>query len=250
MIFDARLDGTDPIQSEMNMLDPTELTLAYSQHMITSVALANNPKNILIVGLGGGCLERYLYKVLPETTITTAELDPEVLKAATKYFSFKEDERQKVAIGDGRKFIAQSKDKYDVIMLDAFSAVSIPYALSTKEFLTLCKDHLAPGGLVSANLWEEEPTYRSMLKTYSAVFPEWYVVRCAGSTNAIVTALPEKRNLTLASWKKTAKDFDATRKSGLNLPVLLDLGFQAKVDIPATAKLLLDQDEPKPPAPK
>lgn len=248
MIFDARLDGTDPIQSEMNKLDPTQLTLAYSQHMITSLALVPKPKHILIVGLGGGCLERYLYKVLPEVKITTAELDPAVLDAAKKYFSFKEDQRQVVAVGDGRKFIQDSKDKYDVIMLDAFSATSIPYTLSTQEFLTLCKDHLAPGGLVSANLWVEEPDYASMLKTYNAVFPEWYVVLCAGSTNAIVTALPEKRNITLDSWKKAGQAFDRANQSGLNLPVLLDVGFQATTTLPAKAKVLLDKDEPKPTA--
>jgi hypothetical protein len=74
------------------------------------------------------------------------------------------------------------------------------------------------------------------------------VVRCAGSTNAIVMALPEKRNLTLDSWKTVAKEFDAAHRSGLNLPILLDIGLQAKVDLPASAKVLLDKDEPKSPA--
>jgi spermidine synthase len=245
MIFDARLDGTDPIQSEMNKKDPTQLTLAYSQHMIASVALAPKPKSILIVGLGGACLERFLYKILPETKIVTVELDPEVANMARKYFSYKEDERQVLALGDGRKYIEQSKDKFDIIMLDAFSAISIPYPLSTQEFLNACKAHLAPGGLVVANLWVEEPTYRSMIKTYDAVFPEWHVVRCLGSTNAILTALPEKRGLTLDSWKKAAQAFDATYKTGLNLAALLDVGLEAKTDIPPAAKVLLDKDEPK-----
>ena len=245
MIFDARFDGTDSIQSEMNKANPTELTLAYSKHMMAAVALVDKPKRILIIGLGGACLQRYLHEVLPESRIETAELDPAVLVMAQKYFGFKEDPRQFVSIGDGRKFIEQSKDKYDLIMLDAFSATSIPYPLSTKEFLQECKDHLADGGIVAANLWEAEASFGDMVKTYDAVFPEWHVVRCALSTNAIMAALPVKRDLTAEKWMALTAAFEKTCKTTLNLPQLVDRGFQAATRIPTAAKVLLDKDEPK-----
>jgi spermidine synthase len=245
MIFDAKFDGRDPIQSEMNKSQPLALTMAYAQHMVASLALVEKPKRILIVGLGGGCLQRYLHELLPETRIDSAELDPAVLSVAKKFFNFKEDDRQHVSIGDGRKFIEDSKDKYDVIMLDAFSATSIPYLLSTKEFLEVTKARLADGGIVSANLWEAHPDYGSLLKTYNEVFPEWHVVRCAQSTNAILTAFPAKRDLTVEKWITAAAAFDKTYKSGLNLPQLLDHGFVATPRIPSDAKVLLDKDEPK-----
>ena len=245
MIFDGRFDGTDSIQSEMNKSNPTELTLAYSKHMMASVALVDKPKRILVVGLGGACLQRYMHEVLPETRIETAELDPAVLVVAQKYFGFKEDSRQFVSIGDGRKFIEQSKDKYDLIMLDAFSATSIPYMLSTKEFLQVCKDHIADGGVLAANLWEAEASYGDMVKTYDAVFPEWHVVRCALSTNAILTALPVKRDLTPEKWMAATAAFEKTYKTTLNLSQLLDRGFQPVTRIPSGAKVLLDKDEPK-----
>ena len=60
LIFDGKFDGTDSIQSEMKLAAPTELTLAYSKHMITAlplVANANKP-HILVVGLGGACIQR------------------------------------------------------------------------------------------------------------------------------------------------------------------------------------------------
>jgi len=245
MIFDGKFDGTDSIQSELNKSNPTELTLPYSRHMMTSVALVDKPKRILIVGLGGACLQRYLHEVLPETRIDSAELDPVVLALAQKYFGFKEDARQFVAIGDGRKFIEQSKDKYDLIMLDAFSATSIPYPLSTKEFLEVCKDHLAEGGFVVANLWEAETSFGDMVKTYDAVFPEWHVVRCAQSTNAILTAFPAKRDLTAEKWMTAAAAFEKTYKTSMNLSQLVDRGYSPATRIPAAAKVLLDKDEPK-----
>jgi spermidine synthase len=150
-----------------------------------------------------------------------------------------------VSIGDGRKFIEQSKDKYDVIMLDAFSATSIPYMLSTKEFLQVCKDHIAEGGVLAANLWEAETSFGDMVKTYEAVFPEWHVVRCAQSTNAILTALPVKRDLTAEKWMAAGAAFEKTYKTELKLPELIDRGFVPVARIPTTAKVLLDKDEPK-----
>ncbi len=251
MIFDAKLDGLEPVQSEMNKANPLELTLAYSRHMVASIALVDKPKRILIVGLGGACIQRYLHETLTETRIDTAELDPAVLVVAQKYFGFKEDARQNVTIGDGRKFIETAKEKdgsitkYDLIMLDAFSATSIPYLLSTKEFLVACKAHLADGGVLAANLWEAEASYGDMVKTYDAVFPEWHVVRCIGSTNAILTALPVKRDVTAEKWMTTAAAFEKTYKTDLKLAELLDKGFVQEPRIPTTAKVLLDKDEPK-----
>lgn len=245
MIFDAKWDGNDAVQTQMNKAKPTELTLAYARYMVAPIALVEKPKRILIVGLGGGSLQKYLHEVLPETRIDTVELDPVVLTMAEKYFQFKQDARQVVAIGDGRKFLEQSKDKYDVLMLDAFSATSIPYLLATKEFLQVCKDHVSEGGLVAANLWEAEENYGSMLKTYDAVFPEWHVVRCAWSTNAVLTAFPAKRELTPEKWMETAGAFEKTYKMDLNLPQLIDKGYVPAARMPTTAKVLLDKDEPK-----
>jgi spermidine synthase len=245
LIFDAKLDGTDPIQSEMNLTDTTQLTLSYSRHMMTSLPVVPNLKRILVVGLGGACIQRYLYRLLPTVTIETAELDPAMLDLAKRFFYFKEDARQKVTIADGRKFIEKSKDKYDIIMLDAFSAVSIPYMLATQEFLQVVKAHLTEGGIVCANLWYEERDYPNMLKTYAATFPEFHVIRCAGSTNAILLALPVKRDLTADKWMDLAKAFEKAHPTGVDLPHLIDRGIEMVTRISTDAKVLLDADADK-----
>ena len=73
-------DGTDSIQSEMKLSAPTELTLSYSRHMITALPLLPNTKSphVLVVGLGGACIQRYLHKLLPDAVIESAELDPAI----------------------------------------------------------------------------------------------------------------------------------------------------------------------------
>ena len=187
-------------------------------------------------------MQRYLRRLLPDATIETAEIDPEIRDVATRFFFFKEDDRQIVHVGDGRRFIENATAKFDLIFLDAFSATSIPYMLTTQEFLQAVRARLAPGGVVCANLWDEQADYPEILKTYSTVFPELHVVKCASSGNSILVALPEKAGLTVAAWVAKAESFEKARPTGLNLPQLIARGAAADTRIPAGAKVRFDRD--------
>jgi len=250
LVFDGRFDGTDAIQSEMKLANPDEPMLSYARHMMAALPVVDRPRRILVVGLGGACIQRYLRKLLPDATIETAELDPEIRNVAAKYFFFKEDARQVVHLGDGRAFIERSKDKYDIIFLDAFTATSIPYHLTTREFLQALKDRLAEGGVACANLWAAETNYWDMVKTYSTVFPELHVVECAGSTNSIVLAMPAKIALTVQAWADKAAALEKTHPTGLDLPQLILRGAAATTSIPDTARVLLDKGTDNPGAPQ
>jgi len=244
LIFDGRFDGSDAIQSEMNLDSHDELTLSYTRHIMAALPVAARLQHILIVGLGGACMQRYLRKLLPDATIETAELDPAIRDVAAKYFFLTEDTRQIVHLGDGRAFIERSKDKYDVIFLDAFTATSIPYHLTTREFLGAVKDHLAEGGVTCANLWDEEADYADIVKTYSAVFPELHVVKCASSGNSVLVALPRSLVLTLQGWTARAEAFERTHPTGLDLPQLIRQGASMKAPIAEGARVRVDKDRP------
>jgi spermidine synthase len=244
LLFDPKWDGNDAIQSEVNKRDTNQLILDYAQYMIASVPLVDKPKRILVVGLGGACIQRYLHNLLSNTIIETAELDPVVLDVARKYFFLIEGIRQKVHIGDGRAFIEKSKDKYDIIMLDAFSATSIPYMLATQEFLKSVKGHLAAGGVVCANLWSHQADYGNMLKTYETVFPELHVLPCPLPwSNHILVSMHAMQNLTVDKWKEKANVFDKTHPTGLKLAEIIERRITPA--IPADAKVILDKDAPK-----
>ena len=82
----------------------------------------------------------------------------------------------KVAVEDGRRFLAQNDGPWDVIVIDAFYSDSIPFHLATREFLELARSRLAPGGLIATNIigsvqGRDSRLFRSMLRTYRAVFP-------------------------------------------------------------------------------
>jgi len=225
LIFDGKFDGTDAIQSEMSLSDRSRLTLPYSRTMMTALPAAAKLGRVLIVGLGGACMQRYMRKLLPETTIETVEIDPEVRRVAAEYFDFKEDERQIVHIADGAEFMTASKDRYDIIFLDAFGAEEIPGPLKTAEFFTAVKNRLAEGGVVCANLWHGSSDYSEILETYEAVFPEQYLVRCGSfSGNTILLALPAKGDLGFKGWIERAETFEKARPTGLDLPGLIKQG--------------------------
>ena len=108
--------------------------------------------------------------------IDVVELDPEVVTAAYEYFAMPRDPRLQVEVEDGRRFLARNEGPWDVIVVDAFYSDSIPFHLATREFLELVRTRLAPGGLVAANIigavkGRDSRLFRSMLRTYRAVFP-------------------------------------------------------------------------------
>jgi spermidine synthase len=243
LIFDRGVRGFGAVQSEMDLANPDVPTLSYVRHVMVALPIVPRPRRILVVGLGGASIQRFVRKLLPEATIETAELDPAIRDVAAKYFRFQEDARQVVHIGDGRAFIERSPHKYDLIVIDAFSATSTPYHLTTREFLQAVRNHLADGGIVCANLWETASSFWDVVRTYSVVFPELRLVRCAGSGNSLVMAWPVKAGVTVEDWTRAAAAFEKAHPTGLELPNLIQRGTEETTIIPDTAVVLVDKED-------
>jgi spermidine synthase len=165
--------------------------------MPIGLAFFEQPKRILIVGLGGGTIPGLLHKHYPETVIDVVDIDPDVVYVAKRFFGFSEDATMHAYAEDGRRFIERCEAPYDVIFLDAFDADSIPYSLATREFLAAVRKALTPEGIVAANIWSSSsnPLYDSMVRTYQEVFEQLHIVDVAGVGNKILIALPERRKL-------------------------------------------------------
>ncbi|MBC8204335.1 MAG: fused MFS/spermidine synthase [FCB group bacterium] len=185
--------GNNILQSAVYTANPLELQLEYTKYLPLSMLFNRQANRILMIGLGGGAFPRYMREYFPNMQIDVVEIDPMVAEAAKKYFYFKEDSRCKLSILDGRVFIKRSENKYDIIVLDAYNSDSIPFHLTTKEFLTEIKEDLSPGGVVAANLWSSDyDLYRAIIKTYGEVFPYLYKFRVWGKNNIVLVAGEEK----------------------------------------------------------
>jgi spermidine synthase len=124
-----------------------------------------------MLGLGGGSISTYLGRFLPEAAITTVEIDPGVIKAAKTYFGLRETARVRYPAGDGRVFLNRNSELYDLILLDAYRGGYVPFHLLTREFYTLVRQRLAPGGAAAFNVHDGTKLYASTVRTLAEVFP-------------------------------------------------------------------------------
>lgn len=215
-------------QSVVRLGDPEHLELPYARVAMAGLALAEAPRRMLVVGLGGGSMPSFLRNRYPEAVIDVAEIDPDVADVARSYFGYREDARMKVHVGDGRRFIEEWRGPgYDLIFLDAFGAYSVPPRLATQEFLQFARRALAPGGLVVGNVWNRpaNPLYDSMLRTYRAVFGELYILDVPGDVNRIVLALPRALGLDRAGLAARAGALSAARGFRFDLAALVESGW-------------------------
>jgi spermidine synthase len=190
-----QLKGFDYTESVANLLDPDDLPIRYTQQMTVGVLYPPQPKRILMIGLGGGSISSYLGRYLPDAEIDTVEIDPGVVKAAKLYFGMKETPRVRYLEGDGRVFLNRRKEAtWDLILVDAFHGGYVPFHLLTKEFYTLLKARLAPGGAVAFNVHDGTKLYASTLLTLRAVFPGLHLYPSGEGEMIVVTtgeAAPE-----------------------------------------------------------
>jgi spermidine synthase len=185
-----QLKGYDYTESVANLTDPDDLPVRYTQVMTLGVAYPPEVKKVLMIGLGGGSISSYLGRYMPEATIDTVEIDPGVVTAAKKYFGMIETPRVRYHEGDGRVFLNRRKDTYDLILVDAFHGGYVPFHLLTREFYTLVKAHLAPGGAAAFNVHDSTKLYASTLLTLRAVFPGVHLYP-SGEGEVIVVATGE-----------------------------------------------------------
>ncbi len=164
------------LQSAMYLDDPYRTRYRYTDLFHLGIAYNPDARNVLFVGLGAGSSEKRLWRDFPQLQLQAVELDPVVVDVAYKYFGLPRDPRLKVDVGDGRRFLADDERRWDVIVIDAFFADSIPAHLVTQEFLGLARSRLSPGGVVVTNAIGalEGPgsrLFRSIYKTYRTAFP-------------------------------------------------------------------------------
>ena len=159
-------------ESAYNTLDDRDLPVEYTRFMTVGLAYAKNIHSILEIGSGGARTAWYLHRFLPDAAIVSVELDPAVAELATKYFGVKDEPNFHVVTRDGRVFLTESKNRYDVILIDAYRGPFVPFHLMTSEFYQIANSHLAEGGAMALNVEQSTMLFDSTVQTVHAVFPQ------------------------------------------------------------------------------
>ena len=236
-------------QSCLDKSDPQRLVFNYTKLLFSGLLINDNPKKILIIGLGGGTMSNTLHLLYPNAEITNVEIDPSMITVARKYFNFIENDRVTSVVQDGRIFVkraALKEQQFDWIILDAFNGDYIPEHLLTKEFLTETKQLLSEDGLLSANTFSVSDLYNYESATYHSVFGDYFNVRNTKRSNRII--LVSKEPLPTAQVLATRAQvlFDQLQPFGVDLMEITQYmtSTAQQQDWPSETKLLTDQFSP------
>lgn len=141
--------------------------------------------SVLILGMGTGTYATQCNRYFGEMDIEGVEIDEKITDLARTYFELPES--VPVTTYDGRAYLNAVEEKYDVIMVDAYQDITIPFQMSSVEFFTLVKDHLAEDGVMVVNMnmrgREEGNINQYLADTIASVFDYVYTIDVQGSTN-------------------------------------------------------------------
>ena len=117
--------------------------------------------------------------------ISGVEIDQKITDLAVKYFELPEN--VDVTTYDGRAYLNAIHEKYDVIMVDAYQDITIPFQMSSVEFFELVKKHLTDDGVMVVNMnmrgTGEGNINQYLADTIAKVFSNVYTADVDGSTN-------------------------------------------------------------------
>ena len=156
--------GSSMIQSAMRLNAPNELELAYTRYMMGFLLFHPNPHDILMIGLGGGSLAKFVYHRLPLVRTVVVEINPEVVEAARRYFFVPgDDDSLQVRIADGSEYVASHPDTADVVIVDGFDDGYQVRALCTPDFYDGARDALKRNGVLVVNLLSSDKRFHDYM---------------------------------------------------------------------------------------
>ncbi|BBO31404.1 spermidine synthase [Lacipirellula parvula] len=222
MIF-VRDNGQEVLETQMDIRRPADLKFEYLRFLFASYLFQPEPKQVLIVGLGGGSMVHYLQQTDPGVKIDAVEIDPLVVKLAADMFGTKPTENVKIFTADGLKFIAAAKEQaYDVIYMDAFlkpsaetDGTGAPLALRTQQFYKQLQTKLKPGGVVAFNLNPHEEL-EADIRELNAAFSQVYIFQMSQFNGVVAVATTDAARLDANELTRRGKTLDRRFKSSLD----------------------------------
>jgi len=177
------------IQSRMRLADPYALDLEYTQLMMGFVLFQPRPKQILMIGLGGGSLAKFCHRQLRQAKVQVVEINPHVIALRDEFHVPPDGERFHVVPGDGARFVRLGASRPDVLVVDGFGPEGQPARLCSQRFYDDCAETLQPGGVLVVNLHRGHRHHEVFLGRLQRAFDgSALVVEDSEGSNSIVFA--------------------------------------------------------------
>jgi spermidine synthase len=144
--------GGFAIQSAMRLSAPDELELHYTRAMMSFLLFNSHPDDVLMVGLGGGSIAKFIHRRMPTTRLKVVEIRNEVVAAARSFFSLPhDDERLSIEVADAARYVPAHPGGADVLLLDGFENGKQPRELCSQAFYDAAHEGLRPNGVLVVN---------------------------------------------------------------------------------------------------
>jgi len=180
--------GNHIMQSVISRAHPDKLVLPYTRFMLLSLLFCPIPKSVLHIGLGGGCVARWLHKEFPKIQQTAIEMNSAVIDAAHRFFELPLDKRLNVLQADATNVIPNMTEKFELIFLDAFSDFGPPEGVLNIEFLQNLGGCLDSGGWLVGNVWTITKDFLEQCEHWKSIFPQVLQARANNKGNVILFA--------------------------------------------------------------
>ena len=179
------LFGVQSVMQKEDGLTGMYYDTAMAAPLMTEKIASGESLDMLVLGMGSGTYARQCRLYLGDMNIEGVEIDEKITDLSRKYFDLPEDIT--VTTYDGRAYLQATDRKYDVIMVDAYQDITIPFQMSSREFFSIVQDHLSDGGVMVVNMnmhSEEEGNINDYLTdTIASVFGKVYTADVPGTTN-------------------------------------------------------------------
>ena len=161
------------------------LTGMYYDYALAAPLMAEQPESLLILGMGTGTYATQCRRYFGSLAIEGVEIDEKITDLAHRYFFL--DDSIPVTTYDGRAFLMGTDRTYDIIMVDAYQDITIPFQMSSQEFFSLVRSHLSENGVMIVNMnmiSDRENGINAYLQdTIASVFEHVYTVNVNAATN-------------------------------------------------------------------
>jgi spermidine synthase len=196
--------GSSSVQSAMRLSAPYDLELTYTRCMMAFLPFHPQPQSILMIGLGGGSLAKFVYNRLPQVKTTVIEINPQVVAAARDYFLFPaDDERLQVITAEGGAFVGAHADSADVLMVDGFEDGSQASSLCNQEFYDDTYAALNQKGVLVVNLLSREKVTKDCLKRIESSF-DCSIARMSAKPHGNLIVFAFKQPFGRSGWEEAA----------------------------------------------
>lgn len=179
--------GSVTVQSSMRVTAPYDLELTYTRGVMMFLLFRPQARKVLLIGLGGGSIPKFIHHYLPELSMRVVEINPQIISVARSHFYLPEDDvRLQVLEGDGVAYLRDHPGSAEVLIMDAYDSKGLPPDLCSQDFFDNCAEALSDDGLLVINLWGSDRNFDVYLQRIEQSFGHRVLVLPTGRPGNII----------------------------------------------------------------